>query len=226
MKDKKSRRSKAFYVVATVALLTAGGIARLTAGDGVAEKSSAKITVSSRAQSTTSSRYTVPLESSTAAPTSSAESKAAESSSVKSEVAAKAEPLTFAMPIKGNIIKQFSNDTLLYSKTHGDMRVHCGIDIAAETGAKVKASGNGTVEEVVDDKINGKTVVINHGDNIKSYYCGLNDASVKKGDKVTMSKVIGTVGEMPAECLDDSHLHFAICRDGNWVSPLQAMGLE
>lgn len=227
MKTAKHRHTKSFYIAAAIALIAASSIASLTVNDAKKDSSAAASSISQKSTSSTASVYSAPQitvssEEKSVSPTPST----ADTESEKAEEVATEKPVTFAMPIKANITKQFSTEQLIYSETYGDMRVHTGIDIEAETGTLVKASGNGTVKEVADDKITGKTVIIDHGNNISSYYCGLNDASVKAGDKVNAGKVIGTVGENPSECLDKSHLHFAIKSGDKWLSPLQAMGLE
>ncbi len=232
MKNTARSKGKSFYIIAAVALLAAGSIARLTVNDAkqkeTPEKNESSVYSVISSAPSFQSRITSKAEDSSlssSSVTSKTESKKRDSSSA-SEKATAAKPVTFAMPIKANIIKQFSDDRLVYSKTYGDMRVHNGIDIVAKTGTLVKASGEGKVSQITDDRITGKTVVIDHGSGIKTYYCGLNDVSVKNGEKVTSLKVIGTVGEVPSECLDESHLHFAVSKGDKWVSPLEAMGLE
>lgn len=135
-------------------------------------------------------------------------------------------PLTLCMPIKGDIQKPYSDDKLIYSNTYSDMRTHEGIDITAEDGATVTAAGNGTIAKITDEPLWGKTVVINHGNGLYTYYSGLKDCPVKAGTEVKMGKIIGTVGVAPSECLDKSHLHFGVMKAGKWVSPLKELGLE
>ncbi len=147
------------------------------------------------------------------------------SKSEKAENAAGTKTVSFALPLKGDIIRKFDMTQLVYSKTFGDMRVHNGIDIKAKDGETVLAAADGTVKEVREDPLWGNTVVIDHGGSILSYYCGLNDVTVKVGDKVKLSRIIGTVGECAAECLDETHLHFSMTQNGEYVSPLKIMGL-
>lgn len=236
---KRRRSAKGFYIAAAMILLATGGIARITIDKTSKNDAPKKIdyTQSSVAQSTES--YTdiendyssLPSQTTDVADNTENSSTITESTNdtVESnniDEAAATKVLTFAMPIRANIIKQFSTDGLIYSKTYGDMRAHTGIDIVAEEGATVKSSAEGTVKEIKDDSLWGNTVIIEHGDGILSYYCGLNDVTVKVGDEVTMSSIVGTVGEVPCECLDEMHLHFAIKDDSGWLSPLEVMGLQ
>ncbi len=234
---RRRRRSvKGFYIAAAMILLATGGIARISVDraektDEPKNINSSESSITQSIVSDTASNLTVtPSQQTDLADNTDNTSTVTESQNgSKQEVteqAATTKVLTFAMPIRDTIIKQFSTDGLIYSKTYGDMRAHTGIDIVAEEGATVKSSAEGTVKEINEDSLWGNTVIIEHGDGLLSYYCGLNDVTVKVGDKVTMSSIVGTVGEVPCECLDEMHLHFAIKDDSGWLSPLEVMGLQ
>lgn len=133
----------------------------------------------------------------------------------------------FVLPVTGDIIKVYNDTELQYSETYKDMRLHTGVDIAAEPGTKVKAAGDGRVTDVYADPLWGSTVVIDHGNGITVYYCGLNKTpTVAKGDVVAPGAQIGDVGEIPCEAADAPHLHLAIKQNDQWVSPLALMGME
>ncbi len=134
----------------------------------------------------------------------------------------------FIMPIeKGNILKNFDAQTLQHSATLGDMRLHLGVDIAAESGAAVKSVSSGKVTEIYEDAALGYTVIIDHGSEIVAKYCGLNgDIPLKVGDSVNSGSEIGTVGTVPCESADDAHLHFEMYKNGTAVSPLKTMNME
>ena len=127
--------------------------------------------------------------------------------------------------MKGDIVKQFDPERLQYSETYGDMRLHNGIDILAEDGSPVKSSAAGTVKSIEENALWGKVVTLDHGNGIISRYCGLRDISVNERDEVKLGKVIGTIGEAPCECLDESHLHFEIMNGDIYLSPLEAIGI-
>ena len=69
----------------------------------------------------------------------------------------------------------------------------------------------------------GNCVKIDHGNNIIAYYCGLNNATVKKGDVVEVGKTIGGIGEITDESADEYHLHFAVQKDDKWVDPIKTL---
>lgn len=133
----------------------------------------------------------------------------------------------FLMPVDGNIIKVYDNVTLQFSATLGDMRLHNGIDIAAAGGSTVKSAGDGTVTEIYNDAALGTVVVIDHGNSVVAKYCGLeSQTTVKSGETVKAGTELGTLGIIPIESADESHLHFEIFENGTAVSPLKKMGME
>lgn len=131
----------------------------------------------------------------------------------------------FAMPVGGNIIKDYSEKELKYSNTYKDWRLHTGIDIAAKKGTQVHAAGNGKVTEVTDDKLLGSTVVIDHGNGIVASYSGLLKPLVKVGQIIEAGTTIGGIGEVPSESLDETHLHFAVKVNGKTANPIEALNL-
>ncbi len=134
-------------------------------------------------------------------------------------------PTTFLMPSGGKVLKEFSNEQSLYSMTFGDWRIHEGIDIAMNQGSTVQAIGDGKVTDVYEDDMYGTVAVIAHEAGLEARYCGLaKNTTVKKGEAVKGGQVIGSVGEIPCEVVDESHLHFEIRKDGVCVDPLAAMG--
>ncbi len=135
-------------------------------------------------------------------------------------------PLIYAKPVTGHIAKEFSGNTLVYSKTLGDWRVHNGTDIKCELGSLVVSSAPGTIVSVCDDDRYGKVVIVRHEDGSMLYYCGLADTAVKDGDNVQSGQKLGTIGVVPCECEDEPHLHLMAMRDGEFIEPINAFGLN
>ena len=126
----------------------------------------------------------------------------------------------FISPVLGNIIKGYSDSELQYSMIYRDMRLHKGVDIAADVGTPVTAAGDGTVIAVYKDAFEGSVVEIDHGNKIIVRYCGLNSAPcVKEGDRVDSSTQIGTIDNIPGESVEEHHLHVEFIKDGKFVSP-------
>lgn len=131
---------------------------------------------------------------------------------------------TYIMPVSGRILKPFSDSA--YSQTFEDWRAHMGVDIAARQGANVMSVGNGTVTEIYRDDLLGTVVAVRY-DAIEVHYCGLgSNPSVKAGEDVMCGQVLGVLREIPGECVDESHLHLQVKKDGQWVEPLAALGKE
>lgn len=133
---------------------------------------------------------------------------------------------SFVMPIEGNISKGYSDSALQYSATYGDMRLHKAIDIVGKKGCEVKAVGMGTVTEIGESGTLGKYVVIDHGDGIEIKYCGFDGIIIAEGDSVSAGTVIGTLGTIPSECSDQSHLHIEASVGGEIGAPLDILKLN
>lgn len=136
------------------------------------------------------------------------------------------EKQSFILPVEGNVSKGYSENALQYSATFGDMRLHNGIDIVCEAGTEIRAAGSGTVKAVRQDAAFGKVITIDHGDGITADYCGIDAVYVKEGDTLHGGDTIGTVGDIPCECADQSHLHISAAKDEKSISPLAVFGLE
>ncbi len=124
------------------------------------------------------------------------------------------EPVKYYTPASGVLQKGYSEDVLVFSATMNDHRIHLGVDIAGKVGDPVYALTSGTIEKIFTDPFMGKTIVINHGNGLKSHYMNLSEElpeGITEGATVTGGSVIGAIGETAiAECADEPHLHFEI----------------
>ena len=127
----------------------------------------------------------------------------------------------FYWPVSGEVENPYSVDALVYNRTLSDWRTHEGIDIAAELGTQVMASGSGRVESIYTDDLYGVTVVIDHMGGLKSIYANLADTpAVYVGDGIVAGEIIGAVGSSAlGEAGEVTHLHFAMTLDGQAVDP-------
>ncbi len=91
-----------------------------------------------------------------------------------------------------------------------------GINIGTNKGANVRAVFNGTVVAVTSvGGIEGKVIIIKHGEYL-SVYSNIEDAFVKKGDKIKTKQSIGKV------LTDDNNateLHFEIWKAQSMMNP-------
>lgn len=129
--------------------------------------------------------------------------------------------LSFMAPVVGEIITDYADESLVYSKTLDEWTTHLGIDIKANKTSSVVAAEDGTVKSIKTDPRYGITVIISHDDGYETVYANLMTADfVKEGDKVSKNQTIGTVGESASfEISDSPHLHFEILKNGENVNP-------
>ena len=136
-------------------------------------------------------------------------------------------PLELIPPLKGKILKVYSDTELVYSKTLEDWRLHTGIDISAKIGTTVSACADGVVEYAGKDIRYGHTIIIAHNDNLKSVYCNLTGTEmVRAGKDIKKGDPIGMVGDSAiCETSDEAHLHFEIKLNDVCVNPLDYFSL-
>ncbi len=230
--QKKRKASKSFYIIALSVLIGAG----LITAAGINSKEEPKKTVSEpelsdsaeigatpelqENESTPPIIIEEPEEEPSMEPTISEEPETEET-----EEAAANEVVTFQIPIDATIIKNFDLERHQFSKTFGDMRRHSGIDILAVAGTPALITANGTVKSITEDPMMGTIVTLSHAGGYESIYCGLEDIKYNEGDEVKIGSVLGVVGEIPSEILDEDHLHFEIKKDGQTISPLEAFNM-
>lgn len=85
---------------------------------------------------------------------------------------------------------------------------HGGIDIAAPRGSDVLSTNTGKVVLAQLLILTGNTVIIDHGEGLFSIYEHMDSLSVKQGDIVERSQVIGQVGSTGFST--GPHLHFSM----------------
>lgn len=131
------------------------------------------------------------------------------------------EPVKWASPVDGRLMRVYAMDCLIWSKTLGQWMTHSGVDIKADMGAEVRAVAEGVVERVYSDDMMGVTVIIKHENGLSTAYMGLAaDPPVKEGDNVSSRALIGYIGGTAiSECAEESHLHFEVRMDGAPLDP-------
>lgn len=133
----------------------------------------------------------------------------------------KVEPLKFERPLEGEIIKKFSMDNVIFSKTLETWKVNDGASISAAIGSKVKSIERGTIEKIYSDAFYGKSILIDHGQGYKSIYSNLDEnVLVKEKQTVKKGSVIGNVGKTSiGEIKEDSHLRLQLLHDSKAIDP-------
>lgn len=136
--------------------------------------------------------------------------------------------VTFLAPVKGEILREFASDSLVYSDTLQEWITHKGIDIKADKTTVVTSAAEGTIESIKNDPRYGLTVIIKHDGGYKTVYSNLLTAEfVVEGEKVKQGQTIGTVGNTASFEINDSyHLHFELLRDNEYLDPAIYMNFE
>lgn len=112
--------------------------------------------------------------------------------------------------------------TATRSITQGFSRKHTGIDISNSTKVAIYAAAAGFVE-ISGYQANGygNTIVINHGNGVKTRYGHASELYVSAGDHVEQGQVIAKQGRTGrVRGATGIHLHFEVIKDGKRVNPL------
>lgn len=133
------------------------------------------------------------------------------------------EVFEFQSPVSGEILVDFAQENLVYSKTLDEWTTHLGIDIKADKTSVVSASERGTVKSIKNDPRYGLTITISHNDEYETVYSNLLSTEfVNEGDTVEKGQTIGTIGESASfEIAEVPHLHFEMYKNGEVVNPTE-----
>ncbi len=119
------------------------------------------------------------------------------------------ESLYLSTPISGAVLLGFNMN-----------KQHYGIDIAAPKNTPVKATADGFIIGSDWTLETGNTIVIQHENNMVSFYKH-NSSNLKKvGDKVKAGEAVAIIGNT-GEQTTGPHLHFEIWKDGKPVNPAE-----
>ena len=99
-----------------------------------------------------------------------------------------------------------------------------GIDYNSEEQFDVISIYSGTVIDVKDNELMGKTVEIRHNNELISVYQGLANIEVKKGDISGFGMKLGTSGTSIINKDLGEHVHLEIYKNGEALDPLQCIG--
>jgi len=106
----------------------------------------------------------------------------------------------------------------------GDLRMHTGIDITADAGTPIHATGDGVVEYASWKGEYGNCVVIDHGFGYESLYGHCKELLVKPGQKVVRGQTIALVGMTGAAT--GNHVHYEVLVKGKWDNPAKYFFME
>ncbi len=133
----------------------------------------------------------------------------------QSVVSKPADPLMYmTKPVNSNVISGFG--WRMHPVLKQEM-MHEGVEFEAPLGTGVRAAAAGTVKAVTDSAQHGKTLIIEHGQNLETVYGHLGEVLVKQGDAVSQGQIVAksgksgiTVGPM---------LYFELRENGKAIDP-------
>jgi len=129
--------------------------------------------------------------------------------------------LSFGVPYNGEVLKLFSPNELIYSKTMDDWRIHTGIDIACPYGSDIKSVERGIVKDINYDINYGNTVTVETDEYTLVYTSLSSDILVSKGQKLSKGDIIAKSSDTcMSEICDEPHIHFEMKQNGEYVNPL------
>lgn len=123
-------------------------------------------------------------------------------------------------PLEGKITSRFG---IRNPTTPTVPKNHTGIDIAANTGTKFIAAGDGTVSLVSSQGDYGNHIKIMQGD-IMTLYAHCSKIYVKEGDIIKQGQELGEVGATGN--VTGPHLHFEIRKSDRYVNPDEILSFE
>lgn len=122
----------------------------------------------------------------------------------------------FIYPIKDPVI----TDTYGYSRGTGNYNItHKGVDFRAKEGTEVYAMNRGVVRLAKDFTVYGKTIVVDHGFGLMTYYMHLSKFLINEGQLVLPGQIIALSGATGMST--GPHLHISIKIDGISIDPIK-----
>lgn len=124
-------------------------------------------------------------------------------------------------PVNGDILMEYSADSVVYFKTLAQYRTNPAVLIAANEDDDVKASADGVVLDIETSEETGRTLTMSIGDNFTVSYGQLKEIVVEKGEHVSEGQVIGKVAA-PTKyyTVEGTNLYYQVKENDTPVNPL------
>jgi murein DD-endopeptidase MepM/ murein hydrolase activator NlpD len=117
-------------------------------------------------------------------------------------------------PVRGAVNSEYGNRP---SPWNDGPEFHSGLDIRAERGTAVHAPAPGTVVHAGAAQDFGTSIIVDHGQDIRTLYGHLSKVNVKAGQRVERGTLIGHTGNTGRST--GPHLHYEIHVRGKAVNP-------
>lgn len=132
----------------------------------------------------------------------------------------------FTFPVRGaEVQREYSGAQLVFDETMGDWRTHNGTDFVCDEGDEVMAVLDGVVERIYEDGLLGACVVLDHGADLKSLYCGLTVAEgLREDQKLSAGQTLGRAsGSILSESAQSCHVHLELRESGQLIDPMSVL---
>ena len=122
---------------------------------------------------------------------------------------------------KEDSVEQQAKSIVFYDNVY---MPNTGVDYKYKEQFDVLSIYSGTVIDVTENELMGKTVEIRHNNELISVYQGLDNVEVQKGDIVGFGMKIGTSGTSVINKDLGQHVHLEIYKNGEFLDPLKCVG--
>lgn len=122
---------------------------------------------------------------------------------------------------KDSSLEDMSKSVVFYDNVY---MPNTGVDYSSTNKFDVLSIYSGTVIDIKEDDIMGKSVEIRHNNEIISVYQGLSAIDVKKGDIIGFGMKIGSSGTNKINEKFGNSLHLEIFKNGEFINPLKCFG--
>jgi murein DD-endopeptidase MepM/ murein hydrolase activator NlpD len=121
-------------------------------------------------------------------------------------------------PVEGRLMSAFGGRTDPFS---GEGAIHTGVDLEAPMGTPVHVAADGIVVHADWESGYGRLIIVDHGNNIQTYYGHLSSFIVVPGQEVRRGDVIARSGASGRAT--SAHLHYEVRMGGTPVNPYPYM---
>jgi murein DD-endopeptidase MepM/ murein hydrolase activator NlpD len=130
----------------------------------------------------------------------------------------------WSVPFRFPLASTTVTDPYGYSRQTGGYSIaHKGTDFRAKEGTPVMAINRGVVRIVTTYRDYGKTIVVDHGLGLMSFYMHLSHIYVSPGELVLPGEIIGASGQTGYAA--QPHLHLSIRINGSSIDPMKFFAL-
>lgn len=124
-------------------------------------------------------------------------------------------------PLEGNIIINYSMDSVTYFQTLDQYKCNPAIIISAEVGDEVLNSARGIVTDITYNEETGNTITVSVGNDYKVIYGQLDNIAVKKDQTIEEGTRIGTIAEPTKYYVKEGpNLYYEVIQEEETVNPM------